>query len=127
MQQTLCFFVGGLVVDAQLPRRLVDQVAPQPLQEPVHADDVGGVPRPRHVERAHEHLVEAQRVRAVLTPDVVGRDRVLTMRPGGCLMDGGDKQNKQLTNQTAAFLATPACSDRALAHVVAETSQLSGT
>ena len=36
-----------------------------------------GVPRPRRFERAHEHLVQAQRVGAVVAIDVVGRDRVL--------------------------------------------------
>ena len=34
-------------------------------------------PRPAGVERAHEHLVEPQRVGAVVAVDVVGRDRVL--------------------------------------------------
>ena len=56
---------------------LVDHVAPQPLQEAVHADDVGRVPRARRVERAGRHLVEAQRVGAVLVEDVVGGDHVL--------------------------------------------------
>ena len=67
---------AGASDDARLAGLLVDEVAPQPLQEPVHADDVGGAPRPLLVERAHEHLVEAQRVGAVVAVDVVGRDRV---------------------------------------------------
>ena len=62
---------------AHLAGLLVDDVAPQPLQEAVHADDVAGLPRARRVERAHEHLVEPQRVGAVVVVDVVGRDGVL--------------------------------------------------
>ena len=69
--------VGRSVRDAQLSGRLVDDVAPQALQEAVHADDVGGGPRTLLVERTHEHLVETQRVGAVFAIDVVGRDRVL--------------------------------------------------
>ena len=36
-----------------------------------------GAPRPARVERTHEHLVEPQRVGAVVAVDVVGRDDVL--------------------------------------------------
>ena len=51
------------------PRRaglLVDDRAPDPLQEPLRADDRPGLPRPGHVQRAHRHLVHAERVGAVL-------------------------------------------------------------
>ena len=44
---------------------LVDQQPPDPLEQPVHADDRGGVPRAALVERAGEHLVQPQGVRAV--------------------------------------------------------------
>ena len=37
--------VGGGVDDAALAGGLVDDVAPQALQEAVHADDVAGLPR----------------------------------------------------------------------------------
>ena len=77
VQQPAGLVIGGLGGDPRLAGLLVDHVAPEPLQEPVDADDVAGVPGPARVERAHEHLVEPQRVGAVVAVDVVGRDRVL--------------------------------------------------
>ena len=47
---------------APLAGLLVDEVAPQPLQEAVHPDDVAGLPRARRVERAGRHQVQPQRV-----------------------------------------------------------------
>ena len=55
----------------------VDHQAPHPLQEPVRADDVLGRPRPRRLERTHRHLVNPQRVGAVVVADLVRRHRVL--------------------------------------------------
>ncbi len=45
VQSPACLVVGGRVGNADRARLLVDEVAPQPLQESVHTDDVGGVPR----------------------------------------------------------------------------------
>ncbi|MNS52788.1 hypothetical protein D3C72_855150 [compost metagenome] len=50
--------------------------APHALQEAVGAFHALGVPGLGGVERPHEHLVETQRVRAVLRDDVVGVDHV---------------------------------------------------
>jgi hypothetical protein len=56
----------------QLAGLLVDDVAPQPLQEPVHADDVRVSHGRLCVERPHRHLVEPQRVGAVVVVHLVG-------------------------------------------------------
>ena len=56
---------------------LVHDVAPQALQEPLRADDGTRLPRARQVQRAHRHLVDAERVGAVLLVHLVGRDDVL--------------------------------------------------
>ena len=69
--------VGLGVDDGDLAGVLVDDVAPQALQQAVLPDDGPGVPGPGHVQRAHRHLVQPQRVGAVLRADLVGRDRVL--------------------------------------------------
>ena len=70
--------LDGLVVGHPLGAAgLVDDHAPNPLQEAVCADDVLGGPRPRRLQRAHRHLVDAQGVGAVLLADLVGRHRVL--------------------------------------------------
>ncbi len=54
--------VGRGVDDRDLARGLVDDVAPQPLQQPVLAHHRARVPRPRHVQWTHRHLVQAQGV-----------------------------------------------------------------
>ena len=59
------------------PRLLRHDVAPQPLQEAVHADDVAGLPRARGVQRSGGHQVQPQRVAAVGVVDLLRRDRVL--------------------------------------------------
>src|SRR5262249_24718852 len=88
MEDAPSLLVGGRVRHADRARLLVDGVAPEPLQEPVHADDVGRVPGPAGVERPHEHLVEAERVGAVVGIDVVGRDRVLPALAHPALLAG---------------------------------------
>ena len=65
------------VEHGQIAGLLVDDVAPQSLQEAVHADDVARLPRARGIERAHGHLVETQGVGTEALADVVGRNRVL--------------------------------------------------
>ena len=50
--------------------------APDALQEPVHALDGARVPGLGQLELAHEHLVEAHHVGAVVADDVVGVDAV---------------------------------------------------
>ena len=77
MQQPLCVDIGRAVEHRHFTGFLVDHVAPQPLQKAVHPDDVAGLPRTRRIERAHRHLVQAQRVGAVALADVVGRDGIL--------------------------------------------------
>ena len=69
--------VGLDVDDARLPRLLVDDVAPQALQEAQGSDDGARVPGTRLVQGTHRHLVETQRVRAVLLGELVGGDDVL--------------------------------------------------
>ena len=74
--------LGQLVVELGVDHRaltglFVDDVAPEPLQETVHADDVARLPRARGVERAHGHLVQTQGVRAVGVVHLVGRDGVI--------------------------------------------------
>ena len=73
--------VGGVVerrqVAAQRAGVFVDEVAPHALQEPVHAHHVAGLPRAGSIERAHGHLVQAQRVGAVGLVDHIGRNGVL--------------------------------------------------
>ncbi|RPK43838.1 hypothetical protein EES40_16160 [Streptomyces sp. ADI93-02] len=70
--------LGGLRVhDGDLTGLLVDDVAPQPLQQPELTDHGPGVPGTRDVQRAHGHLVQPQGVRAVLAADLVGRHGVL--------------------------------------------------
>ena len=49
---------------------------PHAVQEPVHALDAARVPRLHLLERAHEHLVEPERVGAVPRDDLVGVDDV---------------------------------------------------
>ena len=44
MQQLERVRVGRCVDDGALAGRLINDVAPQPLEEPVHADDVTGFP-----------------------------------------------------------------------------------
>src|SRR6266511_4405160 len=56
---------------------LVDEVAPDALQQAVRADDRPGLPRPRLVERTAEHQVEAEGVGPVAGVQLVGADRVL--------------------------------------------------
>ncbi len=68
---------GSVSTTVTSPVVLVDDVAPQPLQQPVLAHHRARVPRPRHVQRAHRHLVQAQGVRAVLGADLVRSDGVL--------------------------------------------------
>ncbi len=72
---------GGLGVrldltDRQFACRLVDDVAPDPLQQAEGADDGAGLPRARDVQRAHRHLVQAECVGAVGVEHVVGGHRV---------------------------------------------------
>src|SRR5450755_3017950 len=68
---------GSVRGDPDLPRRLVDDQAPQALQETVHADDVIGAPRTVTVQRAHRHFVQPQRVRTVGVTHVIRADAVL--------------------------------------------------
>ena len=65
------------VVHPELARALVDQVPPQPLQEPEDAGDVVGMPRAVAIQRAHRHLVQPQGVGAVGGVDLVRADAVL--------------------------------------------------
>ena len=68
---------GSAAVHEQVAGPLVDHAAPQPLQEPVDAGDVVGLPGPVGVQRAHRHLVQPQRVRAVPGVHVVRAHAVL--------------------------------------------------
>ena len=77
VQRAQGLLVGASSDDDDLAGRLVDDVAPQPLQQPVLADHRAGVPRAGDVQRAHRHLVQAQGVGAVLGADLVRGDRVL--------------------------------------------------
>src|SRR5690606_18005080 len=67
--------VGEPGVDAAFA---VNAFTPDFLQEAVHAFDAVGVPGLHGLERAEEHQVEAQRIRAVTTDDVVGVGDVAT-------------------------------------------------
>ena len=69
--------VGGRVDDVQLPGLLVDDVAPQPLQEAEHADDIAGLPWPGGIQRTHRHQVQTERVGAVAVVDLLRRHGVL--------------------------------------------------
>ena len=68
---------AGVSTTRDLTGLLVDDVAPQPLQEAEHADDVARLPRPGRVERPRRHQVQAQRVGAVGVVDLLGRHGVL--------------------------------------------------
>ena len=61
---------------------LVDDGAPQSLQEPVDTDDVVGSPGPVGVQWPHGHLVQAQGVGAVGGVDVIRADGVLQAQRG---------------------------------------------
>ena len=72
----------GVVVDIgitgdQIARLLVDDVAPQPLQESLRPDHGAGLPRLRLGQRAHTHFVEAEGVSAVGLVHLVRGDDVL--------------------------------------------------
>jgi hypothetical protein len=69
--------VGRGVAHPQGAGVLVDDVAPDPLQQAEDADHVTGVPGPALVERPGEHLVEPEGVGPVLGVHLVGRHRVL--------------------------------------------------
>ena len=69
--------VGRVLGDVGLPGVLVEDGAPDALQQAEHADDGLRLPRAALLERAGEHLVEPQRVGAELLDEVVGRDHVL--------------------------------------------------
>ena len=66
-----------VLAHAHLAGGLVDHVAPQALQEAHAADHVAGVPRAGLRQRAHAHLIQAERVSAVVLVHVIGRDDVL--------------------------------------------------
>ena len=55
---------------------LIDRESPRPRQEPVHARDVACVPGLARLKRPHRHLVQAERVGAVLRNHVIGIDHV---------------------------------------------------
>ena len=67
--------VGDLRVDRAF---LGDALAPDLLQETVHAFDAARVPRLHGLQRPEEHQVEAQRVGAVALDDFVGIGDVAT-------------------------------------------------
>ena len=69
--------VGALLGHRQLAGGLVDDVAPQALQEALAAGDGAGVPRAVGIQRPHAHLVDAEGVGAVGLVHVVGGDDVL--------------------------------------------------
>src|SRR5215212_5074171 len=71
----------GLVDDTQLAGLLVDDVAPQTLQEPQGPHHGPGLPRPRYVQRSHRHLVDAERVSAEGVVHLVRRDDVIEGLP----------------------------------------------
>ena len=76
---------GASSVTRDVAGVLVDDVAPDPLQQPEHADHRLGVPRPALVERSGEHLVQPQRVGAVALrtcrPGVTALRRLLPILP----------------------------------------------
>ena len=55
---------------------LVHEQAPDAAEKAIDALDTLGAPRLHHLQRAHEHLVKAERVGAVLDENVVGVDHV---------------------------------------------------
>ncbi len=63
--------------DARLAGGLVDDVAPQALQETHGSDHVAGVPRAGFGQRAHAHLVQAEGIGTVVLVHVVRGDDVL--------------------------------------------------
>ena len=77
VQQPFRVVVELGVGDPERTGLLVDDESPDALQESLRPHHVLGGPRPRLVERTHEHLVDAQRIGTVVTADVVGRHRVL--------------------------------------------------
>jgi hypothetical protein len=57
----------------QIPFRFfIHEQPPDAAEKTINALDALGVPRLHHFERAHEHFVKAERVRAVFTEHVVG-------------------------------------------------------
>ena len=81
VQEPARLVVRGALDHRQRSGLLVDDVAPQALEEAVDPHDVARAPRARRVERPHRHLVEPERVRAVLAKDVVRCDHVLQALP----------------------------------------------
>ena len=77
VQQAKCLVVGLDVGDADGTGLLVDDQAPRTLQESLQSHNVFRCPRARLIEWTHVHLVEPQRICAVLGSDVVGSHRVL--------------------------------------------------
>ena len=71
--------LGGLDVVGGPHRAglLVDHHAPDPLQQPLRADDGLGLPRPRLLQRPGRHLVHAEGVGPVGADHLVRRDHVL--------------------------------------------------
>ena len=55
---------------------LVHEQAPHPAQETINALDAFGAPGLHHLQRPHEHLVEAEGVGAILGENIVGVDDV---------------------------------------------------
>ena len=75
--QTAGGLVGGRVDHGDLAGGLINDIAPQALQEALSPGHGTGVPGTVLVERPHAHLVDAEGVGAVGGVHVVGRDDVL--------------------------------------------------
>ena len=71
------FFRCSLIRDNDVAGVFIDDIAPQPLQEALHTDDIACVPRTAGVKWSHRHLVQAEGVGAELVVHLVRSDDVL--------------------------------------------------
>ena len=77
MHQLAKVFTCWSINDKRTTAVFVNEVAPDALQESLHADDVTRVPRTTGLKRARTHLVETESVGAILVVHLVRGDDVL--------------------------------------------------
>src|SRR5699024_5797130 len=71
------FIVKLCVRDRDFTGGLIDDQAPQALQEALRTDNILGCPWTRGVQRTHRHLVDTQGIRAEFLAEIIRANRVL--------------------------------------------------
>src|SRR5699024_5108290 len=71
------FIVKLCIRNRDVTGGLIDDQAPQALQEALRTDDILGCPWTRRVQRTHRHLVNTQGIRAEFLAEIIRANRVL--------------------------------------------------